>query len=309
MDRFLDDPEHAIDVIIPIMHTNELWEANLHSIYREVPVNRLLLGDGGAIDDSLDIAKKFPRVVVLDQKNFKSLGYCIRNLIENVETEWFAYFHSDVYLPEQWFDKMLPYQKSFDWYGCPMRHTIMVDYPGENNIRPYAGTQIGRKEAFRENLHTIDDDYVYRQEDFVFESLVEKGGYKNGKVEDTFHYHQTMFRPSKWMDLKVKNVSIDVNRKKEEIIRSADMQVRGVIKYLKPNRFYAFWIIPNFVELLEHGELNWSEFKAWTKKTNPEWLPYLSYFKIRLVHLWFSPSIRKNIRDWITKVFFRQKIQ
>ena len=44
VDRFARDPSDAVDVIIPIIHTNELWDTNLRSIYREVPVKRLLLG-------------------------------------------------------------------------------------------------------------------------------------------------------------------------------------------------------------------------------------------------------------------------
>ncbi len=65
-----ENPEGAVDVIIPIIHTNELWRANLKSIYREIPVNRLILGDGGCIDDSIDVAREFPRVQVLDHTKF-----------------------------------------------------------------------------------------------------------------------------------------------------------------------------------------------------------------------------------------------
>ena len=50
-DRFATDSARALDVIIPIVHTNELWRSNLTSIYREIPVNRLLIGDGGCIDE------------------------------------------------------------------------------------------------------------------------------------------------------------------------------------------------------------------------------------------------------------------
>src|SRR5678815_1931748 len=88
-DRFARDPSGAIDVIIPVIHTNELWEKNLISIYRDVPVNRVLISDGGCKDNSLDIAKRFPRVTVLDHRHTKSLGYCLRLLIEAVATEWF----------------------------------------------------------------------------------------------------------------------------------------------------------------------------------------------------------------------------
>ncbi|MDZ4726920.1 MAG: glycosyltransferase family A protein [Leptospira sp.] len=308
VDRFKKNKSNAIDVCIPIVHTNELWEANLISIYREIPVNRLLISDGGCIDDSVSIVKKFPRVTILDHKEYKTLGYCIRKLIENVETEWFAYLHSDVYLPPNWFDTMIAHKGEFEWFGCPMRHTVLADYPGENEIRPYAGTQIGKKEAFLPNLHTIDDDYVYRQEDFVFENVVSKSGFRNGKIEDTFHYHQTMFRPSKWFDLKIKSVSFDLVKKPEEIVRAADMQVRGTIKYLAPNKFLAFWIIPSFVDLIEMKQLNWKEFRLWVKETNPAWLPYLSYWKIRLVHLWLSPSLRTRLKNSLAKIFFRQKV-
>jgi hypothetical protein len=40
-DRFARDASDAIEVIIPVIHTNELWRANLTSIYRQVPVRRL----------------------------------------------------------------------------------------------------------------------------------------------------------------------------------------------------------------------------------------------------------------------------
>src|SRR6185503_15769259 len=60
VDRFASRPEHAVDVIIPIIHTNELWRVNLLSLYREIPIARLLIGDGGCIDDSLDVARQFP---------------------------------------------------------------------------------------------------------------------------------------------------------------------------------------------------------------------------------------------------------
>jgi hypothetical protein len=120
-DRFARDPSGAIDVIIPVIHTNELWAKNLTSIYRDVPVNRMLISDGGCKDDSIAVVAKFPRVTVYDHRAYKTLGYCLRKLIESVETEWFIYLHSDVYLPEGWFDAMRRHQPEYDWFGCPTR--------------------------------------------------------------------------------------------------------------------------------------------------------------------------------------------
>jgi hypothetical protein len=64
VDRFLQRPEGAIDIIIPVLNTNKLWEKNLISFYREIPVNRLIIGNGGCNDDTVAIAKRFPRVEV-----------------------------------------------------------------------------------------------------------------------------------------------------------------------------------------------------------------------------------------------------
>ena len=33
------------------------------------------------------------------------------------------------------------------------------------------------------NIDKIDDDFVYRQEDFVFDNLVKSNGFKTGKIE------------------------------------------------------------------------------------------------------------------------------
>src|SRR4030095_1564904 len=100
--------------------------------------------------------------------------------------------HADVYLSEGWFDAMRAHQSSYDWFGCPMRITALIEYLRDERHRPYAGSQSGRRAAFVDGLGRIDDDYVYRQEDFVFADLVENGRFRHGKIEDTFHYHQVM---------------------------------------------------------------------------------------------------------------------
>lgn len=115
-------------MIIPVIHTNELWRGNLLSFYREIPIHTLFIGDGGCIDNSMEIVKEFPRVEVLDHRSYKSLGYSVRKLMEAVETEWFIYIHSDAYLPPGWFDVMCNHQREYDWFGCKMQHTVMAEY-------------------------------------------------------------------------------------------------------------------------------------------------------------------------------------
>ena len=296
IDRYLKEPEKAVDVIIPVYHTNELWKTNLFSIYREVPVYRLLISDGGCIDNSIDIVKQFPRVVVFDHKQYKTLGKCIAGLIEQVSTDWFIYLHSDVYLPSEWFDKMMKYKNQYDWYGCPMQITVLVAYQPDGSQRPYAGSQIGRKKAFEKNLNTIDDDYVYRQEDFVFNKIVEDAGYTTGKVEDAFHYHQVMYRKSSGYDLNIQAVNVITKTNDWEKARANEMQIKGIVKYLDPiepyiiNDFkdHAFWI-------LFEKQMTYHELKEWIRNTNKKWLKFLNYrVLIRLNYHKFKMKARRG---------------
>lgn len=287
-DRFTNDPHLAVTIIIPTVHTNELWEANLNSIYREVPVSQLLIGDGGCIDDSIAIANKFPRVVVHDHRSLKSLGYSIRKLIEAVETEWFVYLHSDVYLPKGWFEEMIAHQDKYDWFGCRMRHTVLIEYDLDYGERPYAGSQMGRKSAFTKELDRIDDDFVYRQEDFVFSDIVARSGFKEGKIDSTFHYHQTIKKPSPFWNPMDFKVSLTMKLSREEEIRVCSSQAKGIIKYLSPS---SDWVITtagySFFRLIQLGHLEPKEIFSWIEEVNPIWLPFIrkQVFRMRLYAL------------------------
>jgi glycosyltransferase involved in cell wall biosynthesis len=282
-DRFARDPADAIEVIIPVIHTNELWRANLNSIYREIPVRRLLISDGGCKDDSIDIVRGFPRVEVLDHTRYVSLGYSLRKLIEAVESEWFAYLHSDVYLPPGWFDAMKAHQKEYDWFGCPQRITALVEYPNVDvlggEIRPHAGSQMGRKAAFMPGLPEIDDDYVYRQEDFVLRNLVEKHGFKSGNVEDIFHFHQVMHKFSPWAR-KLSSVSIKVEWTREEEVRASMMQIKGIVKYLEPSPALVAEVEIHLRRLLALNAITQAEFDQWVLQTKPAWKEWIKPWRI-----------------------------
>lgn len=278
VDRIEKDPANAVDVIIPIIHTNEMWRANLLSIYREIPVNRLILGDGGCIDDSLDVAAGFPRVEVLDHRHFTSLGFSLRHLIEATKTEWFVYLHSDVYLPPGWFDTMNSHRGKYDWFECNQRITVMADYLLDTTRveRSYSGSQMGRKAAFENVTPLIDDDYLYRNEDIIIAKLLERTGGRYGKVGDTHHFHQIMHKPSRWRRA-VKRVAIEVELGHDEEVRANQTYARGIIKYLDPAEVAADKeSVRMAVErLVELKDTSVEDFVVWVKTTNPRWLPVL----------------------------------
>ncbi len=274
VDRLGREPDRAVDVIIPILHTNELWRANLLSIYREIPVKRLLLGDGGCIDNSIEIACNFPRVEVFDHRSFRSLGFSIRCLIDKVSTDWFVYLHSDVYLPRGWFDAMCAGQQKYDWFECGQNVAVMVEYlpPTLEVERAYSGSQMGRKTAFADVLPKIDDDYLYRNEDIIFANLIKNAGFRYGKVKETFHYHQLMFKESPWLR-RVKRATFELELSREEEIRAARTYVMGIIKYLKPNEATDLiaGINENIERLRQLSALDRAAFACWVAETNAAW--------------------------------------
>jgi hypothetical protein len=286
VDRFANDRACAVDVIIPLMHTNELWRANLRSIYREIPVNRLLLGDGGCIDDSLEIAREFPRVEILDHRSFTSLGFSLRLLIEAVRTEWFVYLHSDVYLSEGWFDAMHARRDEYDWFESNQRVTVLAEYPLDtiSVARGYSGSQMGRKSAFATVLPRIDDDYLYRNEDIILASLVSNAGFRYGKVRDAIYFHQLMFKPSSW-SRNVKHINIEPDLSREEEIRANSTYVRGIVKYLEPDDV-SFDIIASMraavVRLIELRHTTLADFRTWVHLNNPAWSAEFAYPRMSL---------------------------
>lgn len=276
VDRYEGDPMDAVDVLIPVIHTNELWKVNLLSFYREVPIHKLFIGDGGCIDNSMEIAKEFPRVQVLDHRSYKSLGYSIRKLIEAVETDYFVYLHSDVFLPSGWFGVMQQYQTQYDWFECRQRITALIEYDLEDAAsRALSGSQMGRRQAFEQILTKIDDDFLYRNEDIILAGLINENGKKYGRVNDTFHHHQVMYKQSIW-GRRVKSISFELEIDRQEEVRAAMMQVKGLVKYLHPDAQYVRGIVANVDRLQELDEMDWKEFIQWVKQVNPAWLPLIS---------------------------------
>lgn len=297
VDRY-ERGEEPVDVFIPVMHTNELWRANLLSIYREIPVNRLILGDAGCVDETLDIAREFPRVEIQDHRAYKSLGYSIRKLIESVETSWFVYLHSDVYLPDDWYDSMIRYQSKYDFFECRQRITgFMEDHLPDLEWRALSGSQMGRKKAFETVLPAIDDDYLYRSEDIVLADLIDRSGHRYGKVKDMWHYHQHMPRRSELKHLARKvTVSYNVEQTRAEQVRACDMQARALVKYMPPSHLWASHIRDHVNILVGLQETTWAKFMEWVAVQNSAWLPFLEQSQVGSLRQRLS-AVKRSTRD------------
>lgn len=277
-DMFLDNKGvDGVDVIIPIINTNELFERNLYSFYKEIPIKNLLIGDGGCTDESINILKKFPRVKIIDHSKMISQGGSILDLIKHVTTENFIYLHADVFLPEGWFNKMKIKLVDYDWFECPQKLTTMIEFWNVKAERSYSGAQMGKRLFFDKIISIVEDDYLQRNEDIILAELVENNGGKYGKNEDVFHYHQVMNRRGE-SEPKFKKVIIEKKSDFDWESRIYTMQYKGIIKYLNPNKKYLIEEVNNSLIILNDlNVLDIDELKKWVKDTNPKWLPFIKY--------------------------------
>ena len=296
IDRAVVENEMSlIDVIVPVLHSTDLWEENLTSFYREIPINRLIIGDAGCIDRTIEIVQQFPRVEVIDQRHLKTLGTSIAELIQKVETEKFVYLQSDVYLPSGWYEVMLDESQRHDWVGTPMQIVVMLDYLLDySGVRPLAGAQLGRSSLFKHLRNFIDDDFVYRQEDFVLDEFVRLMGGSVGETRETFHFHQVMRRVSSGMQMNVNRVSVDVTESLTEKDRVESSQLQGFIKYCNPksaevrNAAFSAYSAQNGNQI---SKLKF--FLSFASRNNSHWRRFICLFAIHDASRKFIDSMRK----------------
>lgn len=304
-DRFLNEKrDRCVDILIPTLNTNKFWKENLTNIYSNIPVNRLLIGDGGCTDDTLDVCKEFPRVEVFDHKSFKSQGKSIIELINQVETNYFIYLHSDVQLPEDWFDLMFDNRLKYDWFECHRKFVIDYEFFTEQykHERAYSGSQFGNSIELKKAIQNIDDDYLQRNEDIIIAELVKNQGGKYGKVMETYHLHQLTNKKGE-LEPKIASVSIKKNSDKNWEKKIWDMQWRGLVKYTSPKSYLIENICLSILQCRKLNNFKWKDLRSFLRETNSQY----SYLKLRVQYkkfIWmnilkgFAKTLAQNSRNF-----------
>lgn len=194
--------KRSIDVVVLTKNSQRTLEESLESIYRNVPVNRLIIVDGYSTDNTLKIVEKFRdkygKVIIL--KDNGTRGSARLKGIRYVETEWFMFVDSDVVLCDGWFAKAKNFMcKDVGavwgielWAGMKHPKTLKAFLWITRKIFDIRGGThdlLVRYEAVKDitiptDLHVFEDAYI--------KQWIEKKGYKVVACYDPYCIH---YRP------------------------------------------------------------------------------------------------------------------
>jgi glycosyltransferase involved in cell wall biosynthesis len=96
-----------VDVVIITKNSERMLIECLRSVYKNVPVSRLIVVDGYSTDKTLGIARQFQRkhgnVLVMQDRGTRATAR--QKGITLVKTDWFMFVDSDAVLCKDWFKK------------------------------------------------------------------------------------------------------------------------------------------------------------------------------------------------------------
>ena len=274
VDRYAKDGE-GIDVLMVTLDAEVFLERSLMSLYAQVPVLRLLVCDGGSADNTTNILQRFPRVHLYVRPDIHTSGKAVEFLLEKAETDWIMFTDADLTFPDGWYDEMCKHRQNFDAFDSKRVHAYKfyrVD-PATTTLeaRPLVTCpQMGRRKAL-ENFK-VDDDYMWRITDIAARQVIEKNGYRYGKVTSTFHYHHTTEETKYASDSSKAATRIVFDDPKEIIVNEESWRkrlidtARAYVKYIDPDLPYVkkdLEIDRRLLPLLE---------REWVQQHGPAWV-------------------------------------
>ncbi|MFX0135407.1 MAG: glycosyltransferase [Candidatus Hodarchaeota archaeon] len=96
-----------IDIIICTKNSGKTLKPVLERVFQNIPVSNLIIIDGGSTDETLSIADKYTNKIYFD--GGKPLGFSRALGIILAETEIVAFIDSDVFIPSNWYNRLIGY--------------------------------------------------------------------------------------------------------------------------------------------------------------------------------------------------------
>ena len=283
IDRRVVEPElEPVDVLMLTLHAAQYLGRCLDSVYREIPVNRLIILDGGSNDKTVEIADKYPRTEIHVRPDIRTTGKGLEFLFSCAKTPWIAMIDADMELAEGWYDEMSGYKSEYDYFESKriMHYEFWREVPGSVDMqkRSAAIGQLARRDCFAQ--YHVDDDYMWRATDYLLKQVAEKNGYRFGKVSTTYHYHHTTDTPKYESDEHKRGSRLVFQEPRIEVLHRENWEKRlddfsrAIVKYIDPE-----FVFPSAYEGTLRALLHLDA--EWIRKTNPRWHEALVEYRRR----------------------------
>lgn len=209
-----------VDVVVLTKNSGRTLARCFNSIYKNIPVKRLIVVDGYSVDNTLQVVRRFKRkyrsVTLLMEKGTR--GKARQKAIDEVTTEWFMFVDSDVALCNEWFEKakrLIKPDVGAVWgieIWSVLRNVTILKLFERITMKIFGkrgGTHdlLVRKEAVKgiqipSRLHVYEDAYI--------KSWISDNGYKVISAYEPYCIH---YRPALVWSLK-KSISMVANELK-----------------------------------------------------------------------------------------------
>jgi len=275
IDRSKEEPNlDPIDVVMLTLDAENFLDRSLHTVYREIPVRKLLVCDGGSKDETVYILNRYPRVELHIKPDIRTTGKAMEFLFSMVETKWFVLVDSDIELSAGWYNEMVRNVDEYDVLESGRRILAYHIYR-EDTVKPAPDSRaldlchMIKKSAVEK--FQCDDDYMWRYTDILLRQVAEKSNHQYKKVESSYHVHneteripyesdkEKSFQKTVWNGPQI--IILDRDKARLSMIKNA----KAVVKYLDPEYF----MVKNdqgydaLIKLLDRG---------WIEQNGSKWL-------------------------------------
>lgn len=278
-----------VDCFLPTHFVDwHFFGGNIDAMLNEIPIRKLYVGCNNPDKKYRDTLEDFlsgrdDRIEFIDQYKLgiKTLGMQIVELMKRMSTPYFVFCHADarptrhsfMILEADMFTEdptddrqvgIIESERVQYEYGRTDFPTVYAHYAFIK--RSFSGYQLFRKEAVEHFFDKIEDDYIYRNEDIIWQNICENNGYRYVKTFG-LHIHTCSNVNQRWTPQGVELTP------KEARAKTFDMQIKGLIKYCTPTELAIdAWTAAIGVCISENGLDLFGEHFDYIQETNSEWL-------------------------------------
>lgn len=276
------------DMIVPTHFVDwNFFGGNVRSWMKEIPIKTLYFGCNNPeleyIEELKTHLSQYKCVKFIDQRNIKTLGMQLADLFKRCDTEFVCYCHADAKPTPHSF--LVLEADMEDHVGIVESERVSYPYEDPENFptvypyyyyrdRSFSGYQLFRMETIKDILVRIEDDYIYRNEDIIFQNVCENAGYEYRK-SFSMHIHTNSKVNQMWTP--------QGKEGKNARAKTFDMQIKGIVKYCTPSEITKKAWIDAYGQSFRLNRTDLFDFiDNFVMKENPKWRDAIqeAFFKL-----------------------------